>query len=266
MSFSALQCIVPCSPYLALQGCSLCVLCSPCCCGWAGFCFSLVICSGSILLFLAVFSQNVSGPVWSYLVLELSDQVFARDAVAPNCRALSSCFVLWEAFIGGWGFQSYQLSVPSPLLGQQFDWCVGLSFSLFRSGVMLGPLSPCTLVGMWYCPGWALTKSILEVLDLQYVWRRGWWGSVAVLVRFMCHKSSVGGPCSAKTEAGLAGGGWSTKAGGRRDGVCNLGSMMLFPTDHCVYMLRCWGRKCCLPDLLLLDDLCPTGTCSQISK
>ena len=41
----------------------------------------------------------VTGPVWDHFGLELSqsNQAFARDAVAPNCRALSLCCLLRSA-------------------------------------------------------------------------------------------------------------------------------------------------------------------------
>lgn len=108
------------------------------------------------------------GLTWAWV---WSDQVFARAAVTPNCRALS----LWgplRFFVGQW-LQSDKMSFPSAVLGLQSDWCVSLSF---QNKSHFGEV-PATVraVCILPCFVWTPAKSVLEGADCKIIQGKGEW-------------------------------------------------------------------------------------------
>lgn len=150
---------------LVLQGCLICVLCVPSCCGSAKFAFMPVICIGSLCMLWAEFGPCIiCGPVWSCLVFGL-DQAFSRNTVALNYRALSLCCVL-RSFSFSVMPALDQMSAPSPLLGPQGNWSVWLTSPLPGVGVILEWCCPLSgLISHSQVCGIALKKSTKCVLE-----------------------------------------------------------------------------------------------------
>ena len=96
-----------------------------------------------------------------------SDQVFARDAVAGNCWALSLCCHL-RSFLSvvGPAIRPDQLSAPGPLLGLYLEWYIGLSSPLPGAGVTLEwrwlIWAACMLPCLWPRFGWTLATRVVE--------------------------------------------------------------------------------------------------------
>ena len=111
-------------------------------------------------------SYGVSGPVCGCLALELSQlqchQAFARDVVALNCSVFSPEKLL---LVGVTCSQTRCLPLALCWCQSLSGLCHYLSLSLRQASLWSDVASirdSCTLPGLWHCPGWALTKSVLE--------------------------------------------------------------------------------------------------------